>query len=175
LDPRSISRPAPELLYYYALVAAMGVVAFPVVFIPLYCRYITLRYRFDEDGISMSWGLLFRKEVYLTYRRIQDIHVTRNLFHRWIGLASVAIQTASGTAGAEMTVEGIREPEALRDFLYARMRGVGEGEDEEPSPQAPSSTPRTSAPGPSPTDEALTLLREIRDELRRLGAGGRHG
>ena len=31
---------------------------------------------------EVYWGLLFRHEVYLTYRRIQDIHVTRNIVER---------------------------------------------------------------------------------------------
>ncbi len=93
-------------------------VGFPFVILPLYFKYHTLRYRFDDKGIAMTYGILFRRETYLTYRRIQDIHVTRNFVQRWLGLASVAVQTASGSSGAEMTIEGIHEPERLRDFLY---------------------------------------------------------
>ena len=155
-DPASITRPDRSLLTYYALVSAMSLVFFPFVFIPHLIKYNTLRYRLDEDGVSMAWGMFFRKEVHLTYRRIQDIHVSRNLFHRWLGLAQVAVQTASGSAGAEMTIEGIRHPEALRDFLYTKMRGARE---DEQSPDAPDT------PG-HPRDEALALLHEIRDELR---------
>ena len=88
-DPSSIRRPDRALLTYYLLVAAMTTVAFPFVIIPLFIKHHTLRYRFDDDGVHMSWGFLFRREIYLTYRRIQDIHVTRNLFHRWLGLAAV--------------------------------------------------------------------------------------
>jgi putative membrane protein len=62
-------------------------VAFPFAFLPLLCRYITLRYRFDKEGVSVSHGLLWRRETYLTYARIQDIHVSRNIFERWLGLA----------------------------------------------------------------------------------------
>jgi putative membrane protein len=150
VDPRSITRPHPSLLTYYILISALTLPAFPFVFIPLYVRFKTLRYRFDDEGVSMKWGLLFHREVYLTYRRLQDIHVTRNLIERWMGLAKVPIQTASGTSGATMCIEGIRNPEPLRDFLYARMRGARE----EGAAQA------------SHDDEALSLLREIRDELR---------
>jgi len=153
-DPSSIRRPDRALLTYYLLVAAVTTVAFPIVIIPLFIKYHTLRYRFDDDGVHMSWGFLFRREIYLTYRRIQDIHVTRNLFHRWLGLAAVAVQTASGTSGAEMAIEGILNPEPLRDFLYAKMRGA-RGESVE---SAPNETPDQ--------DEALALLREIRDSLR---------
>ena len=109
----------------------------------------------------MSWGILFRREIYLTYRRIQDIHVSRNLFHRWLGLAAVAVQTASGSSGAEMTIEGVFEPERLRDFLYSQMRGArGEGDDTTKDEDAALAT--------GPDDEALRLLREIRDELKEL-------
>ncbi len=86
-DPASITRPEPALMTYYAITAAMTVVGFPFVVLPMYFKYHTLRYRFDDKGIAMTYGILFRREVYLTYRRIQDIHVTRNLLQRWMGLA----------------------------------------------------------------------------------------
>ncbi len=168
-DPRSMTRPDPALLTYYLIVSVLSLVAFPFVFLPLWFRYRTLEYRFEEEGVAMAWGRFFRREVYLTYRRIQDIHVTRNVLHRWLGLGSVSLQTASGSAGAEMTIEGVREPESLRDFLYARMRGA---EEEAVTGQAAAGQPDGALPaGPAPADEALELLREIRDELRaRSGA-----
>ena len=169
-DPQAIRRPAPALLTYYILLSALSTVGFPIFFVPLFLKYITLRYRFDEQGISMSWGVLFQKEIFLTYRRIQDIHVTRNLFHRWLGLAAVAIQTASGTTGAEMVIEGIHEPEKLRDFLYARMRGA---RGDLPRTRALHTSPsRAALPGMASGEEALAILREIRDEVRRLASRG---
>jgi putative membrane protein len=95
---------------------------FPLIY--LYFRYHTMRYRFDEEGVSMKWGILFRREISLTYARIQDIHLTSNLIERWLGLARVQIQTASASASAEMTIEGVHEFEEVRDFLYSKMRGV---------------------------------------------------
>lgn len=164
-DPAAITRPDPALLRYYTIVSLFALVAFPLVFLPSYFKYRTLTYEFDEEGVSMSWGLLFRREITLTYRRIQDIHVTRNLVHRWLGLADVAVQTASGAAGSEMTIQGIRDPEGLRDFLYARMRGARDEDAAAGSEAAP--------PGPEPADEALVLLREIRDALRTGAAEAR--
>jgi putative membrane protein len=158
-DPSAIRRPDPALMRYYILVALCTVVGFPFVLWPLAIRYFTLRYQFDENGVAMSWGWLFQKQIYLTYRRIQDIHVTRNIFHRWLGLASVELQTAAGSSSAEMTIEGILNPEPLRDYLYARMRGASDA----PPPEKGAET------GGAPvTDEALELLREIRDHLRAL-------
>ena len=160
-DPRSITRPDPVLLKYYALCALPAGPMFPVPFLPLYFKYSTLRYEFDETGVSMKWGILFRKEIHLTYRRIQDIHLTRNIIQRWMGLATVAIQTASGSAGPEMSIEGILQAEELRDYLYAQMRGA-RGETDEAGAEAPEG---------EQADEALTLLREIRDLLQSTPAG----
>jgi len=160
-DPTKITRPDAALMQYYIIVALLTVVGFPFVILPLIFKYHTLQYKFDDKGVSMSWGVIFRREIYLTYRRIQDIHVTRNIFQRWLGLADVAIQTASGSAGAEMKIEGIRRPELLRDFLYRQMRGArGEAE-----PQAEG---ETAAEPASTSDEALSILHEIRDDLRGL-------
>ncbi len=122
-DIFALSRPAPALMKYYLLTSlALGPFFF-FVLIPLYFRYHTLRYRFDSEGISMRWGILFRREINLTYARIQDIHLRSNLVERWLGLARLEVQTASGSAGAEMVLEGLMEFEAIRDYLYSRMRG----------------------------------------------------
>lgn len=163
--PYEISRPDTRLLYYYLLIGILTGPLFPVTFVPLWLKYITLRYKFDEEGISMSWGVLFRKEILLTYRRIQDIHLTRNVVQRWLDLSTVAIQTASGAAGAEMRIEGIVQAEPLRNFLYERMRGakgVADGS---------GTTSRPTHAAPAGDDEALGLLREIRDSLRRAVGG----
>jgi putative membrane protein len=168
-DPSGITRPDPALLKYYVLTTALATLCIlPVTLIallPSLFKFRTLRYRFDDKGISMAWGVLFRREINLTYRRIQDIHVTRNLIQRWLGLATVAIQTASGSAEPEMSIEGILQVDELRDFLYSRMRGA-RGE-------AATETARDGSAAETPADEALLLLREIRDGLAALRKGDR--
>ena len=161
-DPTSITRPDSALLRYYIAVSLLTVVGFPFAFLPLYFKYHTLKYRFDDSGVSMSWGILFRREIHLTYRRIQDIHLTRNLIQRWMGLATVGIQTASGSAGPEMSIEGVLEAEQLRDYLYAEMRGA-KGEVD-----ADLVAKGDAASAQGTEDEALHLLCEIRDALRQL-------
>jgi uncharacterized membrane protein YdbT with pleckstrin-like domain len=119
-----VRRPSGRLLTYYAL---LSIVAGPaiIVVLPLrYFRYRTLRYVFDAEGVTVRWGILFRREVSLTYARIQDIHLVSNLLERWLGLGRVQIQTASGNADAEVTIQGLPDFEAVRDELYRRMRGA---------------------------------------------------
>ncbi|MEI9811770.1 MAG: PH domain-containing protein [Acidobacteriota bacterium] len=120
----AITRPRESLMTYYILKILASNVAIPFTLPLLYFRYHTMRYRFDDEGIHMSWGIIFRREIMLTYARIQDIHLVSNLIERWLGLARIQIQTASGGSGGDLTLEGMQHPEAMRDFLYSRMRGA---------------------------------------------------
>ena len=167
-DPGQISRPDRTLLKYYLLISLFSGPAFPITALVLFFKFETLRYEFREDGVSMSWGILFRREVHLTYRRIQDIHLTRNLIQRWMGLATVSIQTASGSSMPEMSLEGILQAEELRDFLYAKMRGGLGAEPIVADAAAGTHHEQTAGTSLSSGDESLQLLREIRDLARQL-------
>ena len=123
-EPSSITRPDERLLKYYVIVSLLTLIAFPVTMVTLYIKFRTLRYRFDDEGVWRRQGLLWRREVNVAYGRIQDIHLTNGLIQRWLGLATVSIQTAAGSATPEVTIEGVLEAEALRDYLYTKMRGV---------------------------------------------------
>ncbi len=167
----AITRPDRKLLTYYIVVSLLSTVCILpitlIVFLPLYFKYRTLQYRLDEEGIAMSWGLLFRREIHLTYRRTQDIHLTRNLIQRWMDRATVAIQTASGSSSPEMKLEGILQASELRDFLYSKMRGAREEGSDDAGGGGEA----------GPGQEALGLLHEIRDAVSRLaepvpGSGG---
>jgi len=155
-----IERPDPSLMTYYTLACVLTGPLFPIFIVPSYFRYHTMRYRFDPEGISMRWGILFRREINLTYSRIQDIHLTSNLIERWLGLARVQIQTASGSSSAEMTIEGIKEFELVRDFLYSKMRGHAAAHGAAPAASA--------AASPDPLLEVAATLREVARALREL-------
>ena len=148
----AIERPVEKLMTCYFIKAVLSVVAFPILLPLLYFRYYTMRYKFDADGIHMSWGILFRHEIMLNYSRIQDIHLHSSLIERYLGLARIEIQTAAGSSNAEMVLEGLSDHEAMRDFLYSRMRGVRD-------------VATTSA---SNEGESALLLREIAEELKAI-------
>jgi putative membrane protein len=160
-------RPEPALLRYYilqSLAAGPGV----IVLLPLRIfRYRTLRYEFDDEGMTARWGVLFRREVSLTYARIQDIHLVSNVVERWLGLGRVEIQTASGKAGAELTIEGLGDYENIRDQLYMRMRGARA----EPAPATDSTRPHQPAvagAAMADLDQVVAALGETAAELRAI-------
>jgi putative membrane protein len=153
----TVLQPHQNLLTYYVLTALLAGPLFPFVLLLHVFKYQTLRYSLDEEGITVRWGIFFRREVSLTYARIQDIHLSSNVVERWLGLAKVQVQTASGNAQAEITIEGIPAFEAMRDFLYSKMRGSRDR-----TPHAPAGE-----------DALAATLREVAAEVRalRLGLG----
>lgn len=147
-------RPSSTLLTYLVLRSMLFGPLAPVLVIQNVILFYTLRYEFTDKGIKQSWGRLWRKEIYLTYARIQDIHVSRDVFERWMGLATIAIQTASGSSEPEMTIRGVPEFTILREFLYKRMAGIEAEED-----------------GTTEAEDPLrTLLVEILAELKTIRA-----
>ena len=168
---RALRRPHPKLLRYYLLFSLITGPAFPVVLSVLFLRYRTLKYRFDDEGVTMSWGAVFKREISLTYSRIQDIHVQSNAVERWLGLSRLLVQTASGSAKAEMKVEGLLELSAVRNFMYSRMRGASAG-----APAAVVAGPTSGAVAEGDAAALASTLREIarevaavRSELERRG------
>jgi putative membrane protein len=149
-----ITRPEPALLWMYFLTSLALLCAAPIALIPLYFRYHTLWYRFEPSGVSMGYGILFRKEMQLTYARMQDIHLSQNIVERWLGIGTVTVQTAGSGAAGNLMIVGVKDFNAIRDYLYAMMRGV-RAEHHEP------------AAGAATTDAVLV---EIRDALQEAAA-----
>jgi len=175
LNTSALERPSPKLLTYYVLTGLLSGPACVIVIPALLIRYNTLRYQFEETGLRMQLGLFFRREVVVAFRRIQDIHVSRNLIQRWLGIASVSVQTASGNAMPEIILEGITDPDSVRDWLYERMRGAK-------GFATTSSLNATHSDAMSPPkrmvangSEVTELLRGIRDNLAHIveKTGGR--
>lgn len=147
---QAITRPERALLWLYALSALPMFCAWPIAMVPLYFRYHTLWYRFTDEGIATGVGLLFRREQQLTYARMQDIHVSQNVLERWLGIGTVTVQTAGAGTQGNLSIVGVRDVEAVRDFLYAKLRGVRADDAQAHVPEAP---------------ETERVLAEIRDAL----------
>jgi putative membrane protein len=156
-------RPVAALLRYYVLASLAAGPGFLILMPLKFFRYRTLHYDFDGEGMTARWGILFRREISLTYARIQDIHLVSNVVERWFGLGRIQIQTASGQSGAEMTIEGLPDFEQIRDELYVRMRGA-RGERVPPA----AATAATLAAPSGETAQVAQALREAVIELRAI-------
>jgi putative membrane protein len=82
------------------------------------------------------------------------------VIERWLGLGRLLIQTASGSSKAEMTIEGVLEFEALRDFIYERMRDAGEAGKADATPPVANGK----------AQDLATVLQSVAGEMREIRA-----
>ncbi|MDG6257473.1 MAG: PH domain-containing protein [Methanomicrobiaceae archaeon] len=107
-----------------ALVLLLLLVGFWSFWIPLYYR--TVVYRLTGDEISWRRGVWFRKTGIVPYSRITNVDIAQGPVMRRFGISSLKIQTAgySAQAQAELSLEGIEEPEELREVIMGFVRGA---------------------------------------------------
>src|SRR5262245_48515566 len=123
-DPGKIERPHPSLLKYFAIISILTGPGFFAQFPLLFFKYETLKYRFEDDGMSMRWVLLFSNEINLASRRIQDTRSSRIIIQQWFGLPIRPVQTAEGSAIPHRSMEAIPEVQKLLVHLYPNWAAV---------------------------------------------------
>jgi len=69
-------------------------------------KYLSFRYRLGPDALIIREGIVTRNERHVPYARIQNIDLVQNPFHRWLNVAEVRVETASGD-----------RPESWRDLV----------------------------------------------------------
>jgi membrane protein YdbS with pleckstrin-like domain len=138
LVPLLIVIPAPFGLI--SLVLLVLLISFWSFWIPLY--YTTVVYRLTDDEISWRRGVWFRRTGIVPYSRITNVDIVQGPVMRWFGISSLKIQTAgySAQAQAELSLEGIEEPEELREVIMGFVRGTRVSGDATGMEAAPRST-----------------------------------
>jgi putative membrane protein len=90
--------------------------------IPALFRYFTVRYTIVDGAFVLRSGLIFRQVRTIPLERIQNINLKRNVVQRLLKVATLQIETASGTgAEAELAVVGNAEAERLADALQGMV------------------------------------------------------
>ncbi|GAB4139597.1 MAG: hypothetical protein Fur0037_05980 [Planctomycetota bacterium] len=90
-------------------------------------RFLTFQYVLTREELVTREGILSRRERRIPTNRIQDLGIESTLLRRFLGLAVVSVETASGK-GAEALLDslGRGDAERLRSILMA-SRGGGRG------------------------------------------------
>lgn len=149
------------LVHAGLIVAVIGLVSFPfwLVFGWAWCgkRLEATSAELTARAVHLKQGVLFRVEKTIPLEKIQDLSLRTGPLLDAFGLASLQIETAGGgpqTGNADMTLPGLSNATAFRDAVLAQR------DRETDRPAAPAE-----AQGP---DQAVVLLTEIRDTLKRL-------
>ena len=120
-------------------------------------QYIRQRYWLTDEELVVRDGGLFFRERHIPYQRIQNLDVSRSLLHRWLGVAEVKVETASGA-----------EPEAvLRVIPVAEMEALRRASNRSFRPAPVAADGADVAPDGDPAERELLVLRPL--ELLLLG------
>jgi len=125
--------------------------------------YDSMWYELREDEINWKRGVWFRTTGIVPYNRITNLDVRQGPFMRYLGISSLAIQTAgySGQAVPEIRIEAIEHAEELRECIRLMVHGSPVHDDGTGS----STLPSTSG---SPVDQQiLGELKSIRSLLEK--------
>ncbi len=134
----------------------LALILFAAYWIPLY--YESIVYQLTVAEITWKRGVWFRQTGIVPYNRITNIDIMQGPVMRIFGISSLRIQTAgySAQAQAEIRIQGIEQPEALRELIMRFVRST--------TPVATEGAPEA-APRATGVDVVVQELRAIRHLL----------
>jgi membrane protein YdbS with pleckstrin-like domain len=124
--------------------------------------YDSMSYELREDEINWKRGVWFQTTGIVPYNRIVNLDLRQGPLMRFLGISTLAIQTAgySGQAVPEIKIEGIEHAEELRELIRSHVRGSLSHDD-----GTGSAKPLSSPSGVSVHQQMLVELQQIRSLL----------
>lgn len=123
LDPKVSASNVASILWPVVIVVLflLWLIATPIVNVWIK----NLIYYIDEDRITIHKGILSKIKQNVPYRAITDFQLHRSLYDRFLGIASIKVQTAgqSPTAtGFEAKLSGLTEWDELLENLREKVK-----------------------------------------------------
>lgn len=149
-----------------SLVDVAFVISLPFTYFAQRLNYEMRWYIVTDRSLRIRSGIVWVKELTMTFANIQEIRVAANPLQRLLGLADVEVHSAGGSSGPNGSssghvgrFEGLDDANAIRDLMVERLRAYrdsGLGEQAENA-----SAEKTVHPGQA-IEEARTVLQEVR-------------
>ncbi|MBN1274151.1 MAG: PH domain-containing protein [Candidatus Aminicenantes bacterium] len=99
-----------------------------IICVPILALWVkNLKYEIEDDRVIIHKGILTKVRQNIPYRAITDFVLHRSLYDRFLGIASIRIQTAGQTqsaTGYEGNMAGLKEWEELHQDLRSRVRSL---------------------------------------------------
>ncbi|EMG26853.1 YbtB protein [Listeria fleischmannii 1991] len=114
------------LLFAILLLLALLILA------PAILKYLTYRYTLEDEGIRIKYGLIFRKNIFIPYERIQTIQQKQWFFYMPFNVTQILIETAGTKGKAEGDLSAVPKSVAteLRDLREGKQNEMDEIEKE---------------------------------------------
>ncbi|MCM8830717.1 MAG: PH domain-containing protein [Candidatus Omnitrophica bacterium] len=102
-------------LYFFLLISFLIVLLIGLPsYLWVHLEYISFTYELTENELIIRYGILTRHTVVIPYLRIQNINSTRTLLERFLGLATLVIETAGTNLSiSDATLPGIAKKDLL--------------------------------------------------------------
>ena len=120
------------IIFYYFIIPLIIGLLFSYGWASLYWN----NYRFEvgAERVKITRGVIGKRVTNIPYERIQNVNIYRGVLDRIFGLYSIEIETAGGfnimsTGGygtrmsSEGSIQGLRKPELIADFILAKAKG----------------------------------------------------
>jgi membrane protein YdbS with pleckstrin-like domain len=160
------------------LALALAVLPDIFAYIAIHLRYDTTWYVMTERSLRIRRGIWVIHETTITFENVQNVLVRQGPIQRLFGIASVLVETAGGggnwsqgahgvhsLASHRGLIEGIADPQRIRDLVLARLRrsrSAGLGDEPFAAVEA----------APAWSADHLAALKDIRDSIRVLASHG---
>jgi membrane protein YdbS with pleckstrin-like domain len=123
----SLIPPYPRNLVAAVFLAVFLVVSLLILFWIL-AYYRSIEWIVDKDAIKAKKGIFWRVRIEVPYAKICNVDMTQGPLQRMFDVGKINIYTAGGGsaqgAQAELQVNGIKEPEALKDIIMEKVMEV---------------------------------------------------
>jgi len=107
------------------LMLLLPIVILTIYWIPKYYR--TIIYKLTDKEMIWRRGVWFKNTGIVPYNRITNVDIAQGPISRWLGIASLKIQTAgysvTSAAHSEIRIDGVEDFEGLRDTIMGFVRG----------------------------------------------------
>ncbi|MBC6315195.1 PH domain-containing protein [Listeria grandensis] len=95
---------------------------------PALIKYFTYRYRMDDKGIRVKYGLFFKKNIFIPYERIQTVQQKQWFFYMPFHVVQILIETAGGgKAEADLSAVPASVAQELKDLRAGKIAELVEG------------------------------------------------
>jgi membrane protein YdbS with pleckstrin-like domain len=149
-------------VYFSFVILGFIAVIYIILWIWVGMYYDSMSYELREDEINWKRGVWFQTTGIVPYNRIVNLDLRQGPLMRFLGISTLAIQTAgySGQAVPEIKIEGIEHAEELRELIRSHVRGSLSHDD-----GTGSAKPLSSPSGVSVHQQMLAELQQIRSLL----------
>ncbi|MGV8083372.1 MAG: PH domain-containing protein [Coriobacteriia bacterium] len=124
---QNVRRLPPEVLPTAAAIAVpvflLGLLTFAFV------SYKRFTWELTGTELHVYRGILFKHETHIPFQRVHSIDYSAKIIERILGVVTLRVETAGGSAKAEAEIPALRlaEAEALRSEIFARKGRLAAG------------------------------------------------